>query len=69
MMIVVLEENEGGTTDKDKRVQSYIHTQIIGCCRIDIVEIVVEICNYPFPVEPIRPSHTRMRPTNELYGC
>lgn len=26
MMIVLLEEYEGGTTDKDKRVQSNIHT-------------------------------------------
>jgi hypothetical protein len=26
MMAVVLEENEGGKTDKDKRVQSYTYT-------------------------------------------
>jgi hypothetical protein len=25
-MVVVLEENEGGKTDKDKRIQSYAHT-------------------------------------------
>lgn len=57
--------------ERQTRIKEYnlIHTQIIGSCRIDIGKIEVEICNYLFPVEPNRPSHTRMRPATELYGC
>ena len=65
----ILEENEGGKADKDKRAQSYTYTNYRLLSNRHWKDRSRDMqLSISSRTEPTF-THARMRPTNELYGC